>query len=66
MFHRIEATCGMWDRISMIRRAPSKVFEVEGYLLIISCGFKHIEKEMDGLQVVYTFRDQMFKKKKRG
>jgi hypothetical protein len=32
------------------------VFEVERILIIISCGFKHIEKRGDGLQVVYTSR----------
>jgi hypothetical protein len=37
-------------------------FEPESILIIISCGFKHIEKRKGCLQVVYTSISQMFQK----
>jgi len=37
-------------------------FEVERVLIIISSGFKHIEKKMGCLRVVYISRSQIFQK----
>jgi len=39
-----------------------RVFEVERVLIIISNDFKHIEKRMGCLRVVYISRSQMFQK----
>jgi hypothetical protein len=64
MFHKIRATCGMWDRSIDLKAIDSanvelgaqrqRGLEPQIILIILSCGLMDIEKREDGLQVTHT------------